>query len=299
MQLDVGRGVRLEVEELGDPQGEPLLLIMGLGAQLLHWPTGLCELLAARGLRVIRFDNRDAGLSTPFQAQGTPDLPAAVWRMLVGLPVEAPYDLSDMARDALGVLDGLGIERAHVVGASMGGMIAQTVALQAPERTLSLCSMFSAAQPLFLARPRALRVLLRPAPRTREGAVERTMELFQVLRGTRFPFDVARHRELAEQAYDRAPAVPGAVARQLAAILKSGSRVRALRGLRVPTLCLHGTEDPLIPVGAGRATARAIPGARLHLIEGMGHHLPPGAWEEIAGALAGHALGRVGETVAA
>lgn len=261
---------------------------MGLGSQLIHWPDPFCDMLAEEGYRVVRFDNRDAGLSTGMAEHGAPSVPNNALRALLGLSVDAPYDLTDMAHDALGVLDALSIERAHVVGISMGGMIAQTLALLAPERVRTLTSLMSSPRAIFLPRPSALLKLVEPAGQGREAGVRRSMEVFETLRGPRFHFDPDLHRMLAERVYDRAPAHPGACPRQLSAILASGSRVRALRSLRLPTLVVHGSADPLIPFSAGKATARAIPAARFHGIAGLGHHLPPGVWPEMVGTILDH-----------
>lgn len=282
-------GLSFEVEDLGDPSDPPLLLIMGLGAQLVHWPDPFCRLLVERGFRVIRFDNRDIGLSSGLVDQGVPRVKRLIGRALFGLPRQAPYRIADMARDARGVLDALGIARAHVVGASMGGMIAQRLAIDSPHRVASLASLFSSPRAINLSKPRAIKVLLQPPGRTRDEGIQRSMEVFDALRGPRFEFDRELHRELAALVYDRARPVPGGAARQLAAIMASPNRDAGLRQLQVPTLVLHGTADPLIPVRAGHLTARLIPGARLRLIEGMGHHLPPGAWAELVHELTSHA----------
>ncbi len=288
MQVHVGE-LSFEVEDLGDPSAPPLLLIMGLATQLIHWPDAFCQLLVERGFRVIRFDNRDAGLSSGLVHRGFPRVKRLIGRALLGLPRQAPYRIADMARDAIGVLDGLGIERAHVLGASMGGMIAQRVAIDFPERVLSLTSLFSSPRAINFSKPRALKVLLAPPPRDRVSGIQRTMEVFEALRGPRFEFDRELHLEFAAQIYDRAQPIQGGAARQLAAIMASPRRDAGLRQLRVPTLVLHGTADPLVPVRGGRLTAALVPGARLHLIEGMGHHLPPGAWEELAQEITSHA----------
>lgn len=287
MKIAVG-DVSLEVEELGSPSAPPLLLIMGLGSQLVHWPDPFCELLVDAGYRVVRFDNRDVGLSSSMARCGTPSVPSNALRSLCGLPVDAPYTLTDMAHDALGVLDALSIERAHVVGISMGGMIAQTLALLAPERVRTLTSLMSSPRAIFFPKPAALLKLVEPPGVGREAGVRRSLEVFETLRGPRFHFDPELHRALAERVYDRAPAHPGGCPRQLSAILASGSRVRALRGLRLPTLVVHGSADPLIPISAGKATARAIPAARFHRIEGLGHHLPPGVWPELVETVVEH-----------
>jgi len=287
VQVPVGE-LSFEVEDLGDPSAPPLLLIMGLGAQLVHWPDPFCQLLVERGFRVIRFDNRDIGLSSGLVHRGFPRVKRLIGRALLGLPRQAPYRIADMARDAIGVLDGLGIERAHVVGASMGGMIAQRVAIDFPERVLSLTSLFSSPRAINLSKPRAIKVLLSPPPRDRASGIQRSMDVFNALRGPRFEFDEDLHRELAALVYDRAAPIQGGAARQLAAIMASPRRDAGLRQLQVPTLVIHGTADPLIPVRAGHLTARLVPGARLHLVEGMGHHLPPGAWEELTREITSH-----------
>lgn len=287
MQVLVGE-LNFEVEDLGDPSAPALLLIMGLGAQLIHWPDAFCELLTDRGFRVIRFDNRDIGLSSGLVHRGVPRVKGLIGRALLGLPRDAPYRVADMARDAVGVLDALGVERAHVVGASMGGMIAQRVAIDFPQRVLSLTSLFSSPRAINFSRPRAIKALLSPQAEGRAGGIQRNMDVFQALRGPRFEFDEALHLEFSAKIYDRAAPIQGAAARQLAAIMVSPSRDAALRQLRAPTLVMHGTADPLVPVSAGRLTARLVPGAKLHLIEGMGHHLPPGAWEELTSQIAAH-----------
>jgi len=290
-KLQTSHGVELESESLGDPRDPAVVLVMGLGAQLIHWPTEFCDLLVARGLRVVRFDNRDAGLSTKLEGEGRPPIPRLIVRRVLGRSVEAPYAVDDMAEDLLGLLDALGIERAHLVGASMGGMIAQAAALARPDRVASLVSLMSGTGDLIVSRPRAVRALLAPAAPGREGAIERSMTLFEALRGPRFPLDADACRRIAGLAYDRAY-YPAGFPRQLAAVLAAPSRTRALASLEgLPTLVIHGTADPLVPASAGRATAKAIPGARLHLIEGMGHHLPLGAWPELTTAIAEHVLG--------
>lgn len=291
-------GIELEWEACGEPDAPPLVLVMGLGGQLIHWPQTFCELLAARGFRVIRFDNRDSGLSTRLREHGNPNPVPLLLRAVCKLPVPAPYRLSDMARDVVGLLDALGLRAAHVVGVSMGGMIAQVLALEHPHRLLSLTSLMSSPTGLVISRPRAAKVLLSRAQPGREGAIERTMDLFNALRGPRFAFDPEPHRALAARAYDRAPDRDG-FKRQLAAVLAAPNRTVALGSLRVPTLVVHGTADPLIPVKAGKATARAIPAARLHLVEGMGHHLPPGAWEELVSVMSEHARAARGVVSAA
>jgi pimeloyl-ACP methyl ester carboxylesterase len=275
-------GIEVVYETIGDPSNPPLLLVMGLGTQLIHWDLELCELFAEQGFYVIRFDNRDAGRSTYIDAP-VPDIK----RAMAGLRIDAPYLLDDMADDAFGLLDHLGIEAAHVAGASMGGMIAQTMALRRPERVLSLTSIMSTTGERRAGRPklRVWGVLLRRAPRDKDAAVEYFVRVFRLIGSKGFPVDEDRIRALAAEAYDRGHS-PAGTGRQLAAIMASGDRTARLRGLQVPTLVFHGRDDPLIPFRGGRATADAIPGARLVAIPGMGHDLPRQVWPQLVDAVA-------------
>ncbi len=281
----LANGIDIEVE--ADEHGEPLLLLMGIGAQLVHWPDGFCDGLRAAGFRLIRMDNRDVGKSTHLGHLPVPDLRATLLRMAVGLPVQAPYDLADMADDARAVLDQLGIEKAHVLGASMGGMIAQTLALRAPERVRSLTSIMSSTGDrrfALSARPAAMKALLGPAPRTKQETVERMLRVYRAIGSRTHRPDEAVIVDIAERSFERG-ANPQGFARHLAAICASGSRRALLPSLRVPTLVVHGTQDPLIPVAAGRATARLIPNARLLELGDMGHDLPRPLWRTLIGAV--------------
>jgi len=277
-------GIELEYEAIGLPAGRPLLLIMGLGGQLLHWEEGFVARLAAEGHYAIRFDNRDTGLSTRFT--GTPDLPALMAARLAGQPSSAPYTLGDMADDALGLLDALGIPAAHVVGISMGGMIAQELAIRHPARVKSLTSIMSTTGNPELpgAKPEAAARLVRPPVSTREELIEATTETFRILAGNMTDADLASVRATATRAYDRAY-FPEGQARQLAAIVSAGSRVDALGQLTLPSLVVHGLEDPLIPVEAGIDTQSALRGSELLLLEGIGHYMPRSTWPEIVGAI--------------
>lgn len=283
-------GIELCWDSFGDAGAPPLVLIMGLAAQMIAWPDEFCVLLAERGFRVVRFDNRDIGLSTRFDSAGVPDIGAALTAALQGKPVDAPYRLSDIAADAFGLLDALGIARAHVVGASMGGAIAQTMAIERPERLLTLTSiMATTGEPgLPPPTPAAMGVLLKPPVTTLDGYIRSYVETWKVLRAGSFPDDEALDRERAEAVFARGLNPPG-VARQLAAILASGSRKAALRSVRVPTLVLHGDADPLVPLACGVDTAESIPGARLVVIPGMGHALPISFWKRIVEEIATHA----------
>lgn len=280
-------GIELEYEVMGT--GEPMVLIMGIGAQLIAWPDGLCKQLVDRGFQVIRFDNRDVGLSSKLEGAPITKVSTLLWRALLGLPVDAAYSLVDMADDIAGLLDALELPDAHIVGASMGGMIAQTMAIVHPSRVRTLTSIMSHPGDRLssLSQPKALRALLGKAPRNRDEAIDRYLTFHRVAGSKGFEVDVDYLRDLAGRAYDRCH-YPRGFMRQLAAIAATGDRTRALRFVRAPTLVLHGSDDPLIrPVG-GRATARAIPGAELQIIDGMGHDLPRGTWPIISGAIARH-----------
>lgn len=268
-------GIEIAYEEQGE--GEPLLLINGIGLQLVQWPDQFCEMLVERGFRVIRCDHRDVGLSTWLRDQRAPDPRLSVARRMMGRPIDAPYKLEDMADDMVGLLDALGIDAAHVTGMSMGGMIAQTMAIHHPERVQTLTSIMSTTGTIAHSymTPRAMRVMFTPPPKDREGFIEFKVRFFRTTGGSGFAMDEKEIREHAAQAYDRAgPNISGFI-RHMTAILSSGSREKALRSVRIPTMVIHGTEDPVVPPIGGRATARAIPDAELRMVRDMGHDLPP------------------------
>lgn len=280
--------IELCYEELGDPSGEPMLLVMGLGTQLIHWHPDFCAQLGERGFRVIRFDNRDAGHSTTIDAP----VPGTV-AMLFGLDRRRAYHLNDMADDAIGLLDALEIERAHVAGISMGGMIAQAAAYRRPERvrSLALISTGSGKRVASLPRMRALGTLLSKPARSKDEFVETVMKTFDVIGSPAYPMDAEREAEFRatlEQSWERAHH-PAGVARQLHAITASGDRSRKLRGVRAPTVVIHGDSDPLVRPAAGRSVAKAVPGARLRIIEGMGHDMPPALFGELVAEIAANA----------
>jgi serine/threonine protein kinase/pimeloyl-ACP methyl ester carboxylesterase len=264
-----------------------LVLIMGIGAQRVFWDDRLCARLADRGFAVVRFDHRDLGESSRLDDLPAPRPGRVMARALLGLSVPAPYTLSAMAGDVIGLCDHLGWDRVHVVGASMGGMIAQHLGFEHGHRLASLTSIMSttgARRYAVMAKPAAMRALLGKPPRTADEAGEHAVRLFTALGGPRFPADSEALRTNARVAFERGPS-PRGFCRHFAAIGASGDRTARLAAVKVPTLVVHGSHDPLIPAAAGRATARAIAGARLHVIDGMGHHLPPGSWDELGDAI--------------
>ncbi len=264
-------GIQIEYDTFGDRSSPPLLLIMGFGGQMILWDPDFCGQLAEAGLYVIRFDNRDVGLSSK---------------------IEAPYTIEDMAEDAIGLLDGLGIQKAHVCGASMGGMIAQTMAIRHPGRVLSLICMASTTgnPEVGSENPEAIdsaAISLVSPPRERQANIEYTVKGMRELAGPGIAFDEKRARRMAAALYDRCFCPEGA-ARQFLALLASGDRRPALAKLTLPTLVIHGECDPLVPLEHGKDTARAVPGAELLIIEGMGHNLPREVWPRIVAAIAAH-----------
>ncbi len=284
-------GIDLVYDTFGDRSDPPLLLIMGLASQMIAWDDEFCAMLAARGYWVVRFDNRDIGLSTKLSQAGVPDIAALLARSMRGESVTASYTLRDMADDTVGLLDALGIDSAHVVGASMGGAIAQLVAVHHPRRVRTLTSIMSTsgAPGLPPPTPEAMAVLLTPTPTERDAYIERYIRTWKVLRGgPSFPLDEACDTERASQLHARGLS-PAGVARQLAAIIASGSRREQLASLHVPTLVIHGDIDPLVPLACGKDVASAVPGAKLQIIEGMGHALPISLWPRIVDAIAAHA----------
>jgi pimeloyl-ACP methyl ester carboxylesterase len=279
-------GLDLRYETLGDPAGPALLLIMGLGAQMITWPDEFCAGLAARGFHVIRFDNRDAGLSTSLDELGVPDLAA----ILGGDPATVPYLLADLADDAAGLLKELGIDRAHVVGASMGGMIAQQLTIDHPGLVASLCSIMSTTGDRAVGRPtpEAAAALMRPRPADRAVAIEGAVAASRITGSPAYPAPEDELRRRAAAAYDRSYR-PAGFARQYAALVASPDRTPALAQVTAPTLVIHGEADPLVTVSGGRATAAAIPGSRLLVIPGMGHDFPRELWPDLIDAITDNA----------
>ena len=286
-------GLTLEYEDHGNPGDPPLLLVMGLGAQLTLWPIELVEALVERGFRVIRYDNRDIGLSHKMEGASAPGLLRHLLMKRLGLNPRVPYTLADMAGDAVGLLDALSIDKAHIVGASMGGMIAQHIAFTYPERVLSLTSIMSSTgnPKLPPAQKAALDVLTkRPKSMEEDVLIEHGMKIGRTIGSPGYPADEERLRATTTLNVRRS-FYPAGMPRQLAAIIADGCRRERLRGVTAPTLVIHGEADPLVPLAAGRDTAAHIPGSRLKTIPGMGHDLPLALVDEIADAISGHAGG--------
>lgn len=284
-------GVDITYETQGDPHDAPILLIVGLGMQLVSWPDSFCEGLVRRGFYVIRFDNRDSGLSSKLHHLGKPNTMLALIKLALGMSISAGYTLNDMAADAVGVLDALQIEKAHIVGVSMGGMIAQIVAASYPERSLSLTSIMSTSGRRGLPGPTkaARKVLFSKPPnlRDQQGVVGHFVHAMQVIGSPRYPVPREVLHARITQSVQRS-LEPVATTRQLHAIGASGDRVELLKRVRVPTLVIHGTDDPLVPIACGRETAQLIPNAVMQEIDGMGHDLPDGLSDYLSGLIGDH-----------
>jgi pimeloyl-ACP methyl ester carboxylesterase len=295
--------VELEYEVRGE--GVPLVLVMGIGAQMIFWDDEMVDRFVAQGFRVLRFDHRDIGLSTRLDHLPVPRPGRVLARSLLGLPVPAPYTLSDMASDVVGLMDVVGFDRAHVVGVSMGGMIAQHLAIEHPRRVQTMTSIMSTPGmrpiwPSLQPRPSALRALFAPRPRSADEAAAQVVTMFKLIGGVRGVIDDAdasRLQEVGRKAYERGQS-PRGFLRHFAAIAASGDRTARLRGVRTPSLVIHGAHDPLIRVAAGRATARAIPGARYLEIPDMAHFLPKSKWDQITRAIADHSRAALSRSAA-
>jgi pimeloyl-ACP methyl ester carboxylesterase len=289
-QLVTANGITICYETFGDPGAPPILLIMGLGAQMIAFEEPFCAALAAKGFYVVRFDNRDIGRSGRFDLAGIPNVLAMMGNLALGRLPEAPYALTDMANDTVGLMDALHIPKAHVVGVSMGGMIGQTMAIHHGDRLRSLVSIMSSTgdRSLPQATPEAAAVLLTPAPLDRAAFIKHSVNVMKVLRGPHFPEDLAHDETRAARNFDRGINPPG-VARQLAAVLVSGNRTAALKAVTTPTLVIHGDADPLVRIDAGRATAAAIPFATLQIMPNMGHSLPKALWPRLIDSITAHA----------
>lgn len=283
--FDVGRDVTICAQRFGDPADPPVLLIMGLGMQMVRWHERFLEQLTSRGLSVVRFDNRDSGRSTAFPQIRPPRIAQLASRRFD----PRQYRLSDMAQDTAGLLDALGLDSVHVVGASMGGMIAQTLAAEHPRRVRSLVSIMSNTGSRLNGQPalKTYPVILRRAPRDLEGYLAQQVQVHAAIGSPGVPPDDPLFLEIARRSFERNPD-PSGTGRQLAAILASGDRTRQLHRISAPTLVIHGDRDRMVAVSGGRATARAIPGAELHVVPGMGHDLPEGNWPEVIGSIVHH-----------
>jgi pimeloyl-ACP methyl ester carboxylesterase len=283
-------GIDIVYETFGKSGNRPLILIMGIGSQMVTWPTAFCEKLAAAGHFVVRFDNRDVGLSTKLDDAGIPNIWEVVAAVQAGGQINVPYLLSDMAADTVGLMDALQIKKAHICGLSMGGMIAQTLAIEHQDRVQSLISMESTTSEPGLpgASPEVREVLLKLPPQEREAYIRHMVHVHRLFAGASAKYDEATQRELSALSYDRSSYMAG-FARQFAAIVASGGRRKALASVRVPTLVIHGADDTLFPREHGQDTADAIKGAKLLLVPGLGHGTAyPGLWDEIVAAIAAH-----------
>jgi len=279
-------GIEIEFETFGDSAADPILLVMGLGGQLIHWHVTFCEQLAAKGYLVIRYDNRDVGLSTWFDDAGTPELLPLMKAARAGEPIDVPYTLADMANDGMALLSALSIERAHVCGISMGGMIVQRMSLDHPERVKTMISIMSSTgnPDLPPAAPEVMAKLLAPPPQNLEESIDRAITMSALVGSPAYPATPTELKETAELAFKRAFHPEGAT-RHLAAITADGSRVDGLRALEIPSLVIHGRNDALVPFTSGVDTAATIPGAKSLWIDGMGHDLPRALWEPVIGAI--------------
>jgi pimeloyl-ACP methyl ester carboxylesterase len=282
-------GIFIEYEAFGDPSFPAVLMINGLGVQMIYWDEVFCTQLAGQGHYVIRFDNRDIGLSTKFGEFGIPDMTAVVSAMERGEKVALPYTVDDMADDAVGLIRVLGISKAHFCGSSMGGIIAQTVAHRHPERVLGLISVMSSSGDPDLPRPKPeiMGALMTPSPDTRDEYIEHNVNYWRMVGSPLFTYDPQWIRRRAADAFDRCH-YPYGKTRQMAAVVAKGNRKELLKSINVPTLVIHGTHDPLVPLQAGIDIAETIPGARLVTIHGMGHDMPPDTWPEIIREISQH-----------
>lgn len=277
MQIQAN-GIALEVESFGPPQAEPLLMIMGMGMQLLAWPEGLVQSLVDQGFRVIRFDNRDIGLSQSFDHLGLPRVGLESLRYLLHMKVRSAYTLADMAADCAGLLDAMGLQSAHVCGASLGGMVAQQMAVRHPDRVKSLTLMMTTSGSRALPGPSMkVRAALMAKPRDHDQVVAHYMHFFQLIGSPAYPMQSEALRHLVEQSVQRSYR-PQATMRQLMAVAADGDRSSILARIKAPTQIIHGKSDPLVPVAAAHDLALKIAGAQLDLVEGMGHDLPPALW---------------------
>lgn len=285
-------GIKLEVETFGDSSHPPVLLIIGMSCQLIHWHSEFCQNLADHGYYVIRFDNRDTGLSTKMHSAGAPDIQELITSMMMGLKVTIAYGIDDMVKDTVGLLDALKIKKAHVCGMSMGGMISQSLAINYPDRIHSLTSIYSTTGDPTLppSKPEAMKAAYKRPPAEKHANIQHMVEVYRVLWGSGLPYDEGFNTMMAEQAFARSY-YPEGVERQVAAIIVQKNRKNQLAALTMPCLVVHGSDDPLVQLECGRDTAAAIPGAKFVIIDGMGHELPTltnSHWAEIFQHLVAH-----------
>jgi|TARA_Y100000310_G_scaffold332724_1_gene408839 pimeloyl-ACP methyl ester carboxylesterase len=288
MTLLAANGIEIEYDTFGESSDRVLLMVMGLGAQMVFWDDDFCQQLANTGHYLIRFDNRDIGLSTKFEHEPVPDMAQLANDLAEGITPHVPYTLDDMADDGFALLTALDIEKAHICGASMGGMIVQAMAIRNPARVKSITSIMSSSGDPDLppASMEAVAALTKAPPTTREDAIESSIETLKVIGSPGFPLDEERVKARAARSYDRS-FYPAGMARQMAAIVAHGNRKPQLCALELPALVIHGNADPLVPVEAGKDTHAAIRGSELLLIDGMGHDLPKEAWPQIVAAITG------------
>jgi len=279
-------GIQIEYDTFGEVGSRPLLMIKGIGQQMITWSDDFCSLLAQAGHYVIRFDHRDVGLSSKLENEKTPELAEIVGAVARGEKINPPYTLDDMAADAIGLLDALNIAKAHVCGMSMGGAIAQILAISYPSRLLSLTLMMtSTGNPdVPPAKPEAMAALLAPPPDQRQAYIEHHVKTFRVIGSTKFTFNEEYHRQLAGRLFDRS-FYPVGMTRHFLALLSQENRNPALAKVKLPTLIIHGADDPLVPVEAGKDAAKVIPGSEILIIEGMGHDLPREVWPAVGEAM--------------
>jgi len=291
MAIANANGIQIEYDTFGKSSHPALLLIIGLGSQLIHWQDEFCQQIAENGFYIIRYDNRDSGLSTKFEGLSSKEIMEKVMALFSGQKVTVPYTIEDMSNDAVGLLDEMKIEKAHICGMSMGGYIAQTIAVNNPSRTISLTSIYSHCgnRSEFLPSKEVMEEMMKPIPKNRDGAIEYTVNFMKLIYGSGLPFDEEFHKRIAAQAFDRS-FCPLGTARQYLAIMVQKDRTDELKKLKIPSLVIHGDEDPLVPVAGGKATSEAIPDAEFMVVKGMGHVIPNlnAYWGDIKDAIIRH-----------
>ena len=284
-------GIQIEYDTFGKSSHPALLLIIGLGSQLIHWQDEFCQQIADKGFYVIRYDNRDSGLSTKFEGLSSEEIMEKIMALFSGEKVSVPYTIEDMSNDAVGLLGEMKIEKAHICGMSMGGYIAQTFAINNPSRTISLTSIYSHCgnRSEFLPSQEAMEAMMKPIPKDRDGAIGYTVDIFKLIYGSGLPFDEEFHKRIAAQAFDRS-FCPEGTCRQYLAIMVQEDRTDELGKLKVPSLVIHGDEDPLVPLAGGKATSEAISDAKFIVVKGMGHVVPNlnAYWGDIKDAMISH-----------